>query len=145
MFHWQKKRQRKKAEDKEEEEEDKDNLSSADEEDGGCEAGGDSERYEWGKMVELELRVWIGMTKCRCDVADDYFDNHIDCKRECLLCLNCSYVRLTSLLAPSYECCDNCSRRNKAQMVGDEERPVTPDIEWVVSAVQDVENQGKMA
>jgi superfamily II DNA helicase RecQ len=124
IFRWQKKG-RKKVND--EDEEGSDNSSSEDGEDSGCEAGGDNERYEWAKKVEPELREWIATTKCRRDVADEHFDNPIDRKRECHLNSSCS--KLTSHLAPLRECCDNCSRRDMAQTVSDEERPVTPNAQ----------------
>ena len=50
-----------------------DDLQS--DEDGEEEVGGDSDKMEWGKKVEPELRRWIETEDCRRDVADQYFDN----------------------------------------------------------------------
>ena len=52
VFHWQKKR-RKKVND--EDDKGSDNSSSEDGENSGCKAGGNNERYEWAKKVELKL------------------------------------------------------------------------------------------
>lgn len=44
--------------------------------------GGDSETMEWGKKVEPELRRWIVTEECRRDVADEYFNNPPQRRRE---------------------------------------------------------------
>lgn len=35
----------------------------------------DSEKVEWGKKVEPELRRWIECEECRRDILDEYFNN----------------------------------------------------------------------
>jgi hypothetical protein len=71
MFVWRKKRRQKKADD-EEGEEGEDSSSDDGSED---KVGGDSDKMEWGKKVEPELRKWISCEECRRDFLDEYFNN----------------------------------------------------------------------
>lgn len=70
MFQWRKKR-RKRGDDGNE----SDDVEGTDESDSDDEVGGESDKMEWGKYVEPELRKWIETTECRRDVADEYFNN----------------------------------------------------------------------
>ena len=58
--------------DDEEEEEEEDSSSDDGSED---EVGGDSDKMEWGKKVEPELRKWISCKDCHRDILDEYFNN----------------------------------------------------------------------
>jgi hypothetical protein len=70
MFLWRKKR--KKRGDEDENGEDSDSEIEEDSED---EVGLESEKMEWGKKVEPELRRWIECEECRRNIADEYFNN----------------------------------------------------------------------
>jgi bloom syndrome protein len=72
MFQWRKKRKKRGDEDEGEGEDGKDSDLEDDSED---KVGLDSEKMEWGKKVEPELRQWIECEECRRDVADEYFNN----------------------------------------------------------------------
>jgi len=71
MFMWWKKWRQKKA-DNEEEEEGEDLSSDDGSED---KVGGDSDKMEWGKRVEPELRKWISCEECHQDFLGQYFNN----------------------------------------------------------------------
>jgi bloom syndrome protein len=81
MFQWRKKRKKRGQEGDESESSDEDEEESEEEE-----VGVDSEKMEWGKAVEPELRRWIECKGCRRDVADEYFNNPPVRKRELLFC-----------------------------------------------------------
>jgi superfamily II DNA helicase RecQ len=72
MFQWRKKKCRKNAADDLDSESD---GSQSDRDDNGEEVGGDSDKMEWGKKVEPELRRWLETEDCRRDIADEYFNN----------------------------------------------------------------------
>ena len=69
MFQWRKKRKK-----RGDEGEGKDGKDSDSEDDSEDEVGLDSEKMEWGKKVEPELRRWIECEECQLDVADEYFN-----------------------------------------------------------------------
>ena len=80
MFLW-----RKKGKKKGDEDENAEDSDSEIEEDSEDEVGLDSEKMEWGKKVEPELRRWIECEECRCGIADEYFNNPPVRKRELFL------------------------------------------------------------
>lgn len=94
MFKWRKKRQKK----KEEEEDFEDSDDSESDEDSYEEIGGDSEKMEWGKKVEPDLRNFITTEDCRRDIADVYFNN--PSRRQCKapLCPMFLIITLTVLI-----------------------------------------------
>lgn len=47
--------------------------------------GGDSDKMEWGKKVEPELRKWISCEECRRDMLDKYFNNPTSRKGDFIL------------------------------------------------------------
>ena len=61
MFQWRKKRSRKNAAD---DFDSKSDDSQSDGDDSGEEVDGDSDKMEWGKKVEPELRQWIETEDC---------------------------------------------------------------------------------
>lgn len=79
MFQWRKKR-KKKAPDDSDDSEDSGDSGEDDSED---EIGGDSDKMEWGKKVDPDLRKWIETDECRRDIADEYFNNPRERKRKC--------------------------------------------------------------
>jgi superfamily II DNA helicase RecQ len=76
MFQWRKKRRmrRRVGDGSEESGSEVDEQESEDDEEED-EIGADSNKMEYGKKVELELRRWIECENCRRDIADKYFNN----------------------------------------------------------------------
>jgi hypothetical protein len=122
MFQWRKKRCRKILVDDGDSESDD---SQSDEDDSGVEVGRDSDKMEWGKKVEPELRRWIETEHCRRDVADEYFNNPPLRKGENSMSLK-KHPANGEFEAPTHICCDNCARMELDQEDSDS-RPRTPD------------------
>jgi bloom syndrome protein len=94
MFRWQKKKRKNNDNDNS----DESGASDDDDETDSEEVGRDSETMEWGKKVEPDLRKWIETKECRREIADKYFNNPPDRRREyfhLLLLLTAELTKIT--------------------------------------------------
>ena len=75
MFQWRKKRKKRgqEGDDSDESGSGIDDEESEEEE----EVGADSDKMEYGKKVEPDLRLWVECESCRRDIADEYFNNPV--------------------------------------------------------------------